>query len=132
LKDLLKYLEGTTDNEKYQEILERHYKPAPIGRPKGSKNRETLLREFIMKGFEESMVENFPDLMIKTVELAKKGDSTCMKILWDRLIPSKKAIDALNMRTANTGINIIISTSDPIQPKVSVGEVVDGETEEMH
>lgn len=82
-----------------------------IGRPKGSKNKSTLFKEILAKEVEEEAVKQFGEVVRKTFELAKAGDTTCMKILWDKFYASQKAIDG------ETGgvpvVNISISGIDP-------------------
>ena len=65
----------------------------PKGRPKGSKNQLTLLREAVRDKAEDLVLSNFTDVVEATIELAKQGDATALKILWDRIIPSKRAVE---------------------------------------
>lgn len=59
----------------------------PAGRPKGSKNRTTLLKQAIDGQLTEELSKDASDILQKTIELAKEGDTTCIKILMDRLMP---------------------------------------------
>lgn len=58
----------------------------PKGRPKGSKDKRTALRELLQPHAE--------DLVKKAVELAKAGDVTALRMCLDRLIPPYRAKDA--------------------------------------
>ncbi|CAI8176936.1 MAG: Uncharacterised protein [Marinobacterium sp. xm-d-530] len=54
----------------------------PNGRPKGSKNRHTELRE--------ALKEDLPELLVTLKERALAGDMAAMRLLLDRVMPSKK------------------------------------------
>jgi len=65
----------------------------PKGRPKGSKNKLSLLREAVLESAENIVLSNFEDIVQATVELAKQGDATALKIVWDRIIPAKRTVE---------------------------------------
>ncbi len=96
----------------------------PGGRPVGSKNRLTLLREAVIAEAEELVLDNWAALVAKTIELAQNGDTTCLKILWDRIIPAKKAIDGIHRDSSEFGVNIVIQSLEPKQVLIE-GEVID-------
>jgi hypothetical protein len=80
--------------KKRQETLAANKRKAKsVGRPKGSKNKLTLLREAVVEKSETLVLNEWQEVVTTTLELAKQGDTTCLKILWDRVIPSKRAID---------------------------------------
>jgi hypothetical protein len=55
----------------------------PKGRPKGSRNKTTLIAQGLLDGEAEGLVR-------KVVEKALKGDKACLRICIDRLVPRKK------------------------------------------
>jgi hypothetical protein len=55
----------------------------PAGRPKGSKNRATLLAIAAMEGELDAVVR-------KIIEAAKSGDMTAARLVVDKLIPAAK------------------------------------------
>ena len=55
----------------------------PSGRPQGSRNKATLIAEQLIDGQAEELVQT-------CINMAKNGDTTAMKIMMDRLIPSRK------------------------------------------
>lgn len=57
----------------------------PDGRPKGSKDKRTELRELLKP--------HADDLVKKAVDMALAGDTTALRICIDRIIPSIKARD---------------------------------------
>ena len=101
----------------------------PSGRPKGSKNRLTLLREAVLADAEEIVLENWEKIVRVTVQLAEAGDTTALKILWDRMIPSRKAVDNDNADRKDFGIKIIVQGMD-VRPTAVAGDsrlTIDGE-----
>ena len=77
------------------------------GRPKGSKNTLTLLQEAAKNGIMTDVLNRFQPIVNKTIELAEEGDSTCLKILWDRVLPAIKASDGTASQS-NSGITIVV------------------------
>jgi hypothetical protein len=55
----------------------------PAGKPKGTRNKTTLVLEAILDG-------DAPELMRKAVQLAKSGDVSMMRLCLERLIPPRK------------------------------------------
>lgn len=58
----------------------------PMGRPQGSRNRATRLRE--------SLWDDLPELIEKTRQLAKEGDMVAMRLLLERTLPAVKGSTA--------------------------------------
>lgn len=85
----------------------------PKGRPKGSKNKLSLLREAVLESAENIVLSNFEDIVQATVELAKQGDATALKIVWDRIIPAKRTVedkvegeDKMNISISIVGMDV--------------------------
>lgn len=55
----------------------------PSGRPKGARNRATLIAEALLNGEVEELTR-------KAVTLAKRGNVVCLRLCLDRLLPPKK------------------------------------------
>lgn len=55
----------------------------PKGRPKGSRNKTTIIAQALLDGQAEALVT-------KAVQLALEGDLTCLRICLERLVPMKK------------------------------------------
>lgn len=131
----------TEKNTKESSEAKHLFKPGqsgnPNGRPKGSKNKLTLLREAVLESAEDIVLSNFEDIVRSTVELAKQGDATALKIVWDRIIPSKRAIedkkegsDKLNITINVEAMSVREIGGEPVKTKVVDGEfteVVDGD-----
>lgn len=57
----------------------------PLGRPRGVKNKATLLAEKLLENEAEEICR-------QAIELAKKGNIQAIKIVLDRILPPKKEI----------------------------------------
>jgi len=79
-----------------------------MGRPKGSKNKLTLLRDTIKENAETELLSGFMEVVAATLALAKEGDPTALKIVWDRILPSKRAIEEVTGKEDKLSINISI------------------------
>jgi len=55
----------------------------PKGKPKGTRNRTTVISQNLLEGEAEALVR-------KVVQLALEGDLTCLRICLERLVPPKK------------------------------------------
>jgi len=55
----------------------------PKGKPKGTRNRTTIIAQDLLEGEAEALVR-------KVVQLALEGDLTCLRICIERLVPPKK------------------------------------------
>lgn len=101
------------------------------GRPAGRKNNLTLLKDAEMKQalkFATShMVEHLPKLIQTLVDRAQDGDMHAMKMVLDRVIPTRKAVEHVGQIERPT-IQINVSTGAGSTPPF--GEVIDAEVED--
>lgn len=65
----------------------------PKGRPKGSKNRSTELKEFLLKEAEGQLLESLPKILDTLVKKAVDGDTQAAKLLLERILPAKRAVE---------------------------------------
>jgi hypothetical protein len=63
----------------------RPFAKGNAGRPRGSKNRKTVVAQALLAGEETQLVR-------KAIELAKAGDVQLLKFLLDRLLPKERLI----------------------------------------
>lgn len=95
----------------------------PAGRPKGSKNKATVISEAIQGKLVGQLEKDAQAILLKTIEMAKDGDTTCIKLLMDRLMPAMRAGD--NAKASGVGgISITVNTLDK-GPTTIEGEVID-------
>lgn len=99
--------------------------PKP-GRPKGSRNTLTLLQQAAVTGVMTEVLENFDRIVKKTIQLAEEGDTVCLKILWDRVIPARKAVEHIS-NPASGGVTIVVRGIDSINHNT----ITDGEYSEV-
>lgn len=57
------------------------FQPGHGGRPKGSKNKITLLRQSLELQLREAAKDRMPEVLDKAFELALQGDRTMLKLL---------------------------------------------------
>ena len=95
----------------------------PAGRPKGSKNKMTLIKEAIEADLVDQAQGDAMAVYKKTVDLAKAGDTTCIKILMDRLWPAGRRDE--KEKAEKGGVNIIIKGLEVEAPKPIEGEVIE-------
>jgi hypothetical protein len=100
----------------------------PHGRPKGTKNKLTLLQNELIDQFAGEMNKDFKAVIRKVVAEAKGGDMTAARLLLERAIPARKAVEHYGAQDSG-GIVINIKGLDDIDVKAS--EPVDAEFEEV-
>ena len=96
------------------------------GRPKGSKNSLTILQEAAINGVMTKVLKNFDRIVKTTIKRAEDGDTVCLKILWDRVVPARKAVEHIS-NPANQGVTITVQGV----PKITKTEVIDAQFEEI-
>ena len=70
----------------------------PAGRPKGSKNKSTLVQEAIRQQSEELIIRHLPDVIEEVIQQARKGNMVAAKMLLDRAIPVKTSVSKSLLR----------------------------------
>lgn len=100
---------------------------AKLGRPRGSKNRKTLMRELEAKELakivdvsKSHLVERLPSVVMVVVEQALDGCRASQKLILDRAIPAKKQVD--RDETSETLITINIGEATNGKPQQSFNE----------
>ena len=100
----------------------------PMGRPKGSKNKSTILRESMLNKTDRMLSKEVPAVLAVVLAAAKGGDMSAAKMILDRAVPVKKA-GADDDMIPQGGITISISnlTAPGVVSEATVieGEVLD-------
>lgn len=65
----------------------------PAGRPKGTKNRVTLMKVALELDLRTRLKHDAQEILDKAIDMAKNGDQAMIKLLIDKMIPTSKAID---------------------------------------
>lgn len=85
-------------------------------RPKGSKNRKTLLKEAVVQDAlaksTDIMMCDLPKLVKYLMQKALDGDMQAAKMILDRCVPVRKSVEHIG-RTAAEGVSINIRVADP-------------------
>lgn len=55
----------------------------PAGRPKGSKNRITVLKQHMEEGFREASTSKVAAILEQILDAALEGDAQARKMVWD-------------------------------------------------
>lgn len=78
------------------------------GRPKGVKNKTTLLKEVMAQGFDVAVKRDFKKIVSAVITKAIDGDLTAAKLILDRVVPVSKAIDS-ETRGKKDGMTVTIN-----------------------
>lgn len=81
----------------------------PNGKPKGSKNKLTLVKQAIEQELVEQLADDARSILAKAIKLAKGGDTMMIKLVLDKLMPNAREGSGVTLDKAGGGINIIIS-----------------------
>lgn len=65
----------------------------PLGRPKGSKNKITLMKIALEGDLRTRLAKDAHEILAKAIEMAKLGDPAMIKLLVDKMIPTSKSVD---------------------------------------
>lgn len=98
----------------------------PAGRPKGTKNKITLMRLALEGELRTQLSGEMASIVAKGIEMAKEGNEAMIKLFVDKTLPSMKAGD--DAEAADNRVQIVIGKL-PERKEESVvvnGEKVDG------
>jgi hypothetical protein len=96
----------------------------PKGRPKGTKNATTIFKEAVLQGAEEVFLENIEKITQVVCQKAVEGDLTAAKMVLDRVVPVKKAVEFGTKDGKDLGINIVVKA---LEETVKKGELLEHE-----
>lgn len=65
----------------------------PAGRPKGSKNKITLMKLALEGELRAQLSPHMADILTQAIQKAKQGDPAMIKLLLDKTVPTTKAAD---------------------------------------
>lgn len=92
-----------------------------MGRPRGSRNASTLLQEAVLSKSEDIILREFPKIVKAVVQKAKEGDMQAAKMIMDRVIPARKAIEH-QQGNGNQGVTIVVQGIAQVEEGKSVLE----------
>jgi len=108
--------------------------PNPHGRKVGSKNPMTQLQNELIEKFSRDMRKDFDGIIKAVINQAKSGDMTAAKLLLDRAIPARKAVEHYGEMAGMGGITIIISGTEDADisgHRTGQNAVINGEFEAL-
>ena len=96
----------------------------PSGRPKGSKNKITLLKQMLEVQLREAAQNRMPEILDKAMELALEGDKTMLKLLLE--LHMSKGYATEERASEKVEINISTRTEEP-KPAVVAEAILEKE-----
>ena len=78
------------------------------GRPKGVKNKTTLLKEAMAQDFDKIIKRDFKRVVSAVLDKAIDGDLAAAKLILDRVVPVSKAIDT-EAKSKKGGMSVTIN-----------------------
>ena len=91
----------------------------PAGRPKGSKNKLTQMQNELIEQFAGEMNREFKAVIKTIIREAKGGDMAAARLLMDRAIPARKAVEHYGA-TVSGGIVINVQGLESIETEEAV------------
>lgn len=76
------------------------------GRPKGSKNKDTIFKEMMSTKFQNVAKSDIQKVYKILFERAQEGDMKAIKLILDRVVPVTKAVDLAELEKGGLQINI--------------------------
>ena len=98
----------------------------PSGRPKGALGKSTLIKQAIMAEAEGLLLENAPKVISTVIQQAKKGCLQSQRLIWQSIIPAKRAVE---LSAKEDGPAVIKINIQALESKVTLDEPVEAEFE---
>ncbi|MGC9196923.1 MAG: DUF5681 domain-containing protein [Syntrophobacteraceae bacterium] len=92
----------------------------PLGRPKGSRNKATLIAQALLENEAEGLVR-------KLVEMALNGDKACLRICIERLVPPRKGWPLPSGLPSVTGSSDLSKFFAAVSARFEAGEMTTSE-----
>ena len=102
----------------------------PRGRPPGSKNKRTLVKEMMKGEASDLLFENLPKVMNAVIEQAMEGCRTSQKMILDRAMPAAKAIEVGTPDGGNE-FTFTVRKLEETDIKRIKGDIIEGVAEEI-
>lgn len=98
----------------------------PAGRPKGAKNKITYMKLVLEGELRTQIKDHMADILAIAIDKAKEGDTSMIKLLLDKTMPTSKASDDEEVTKEKIQINIGRLPDRENEPITINGETVDG------
>ncbi len=95
----------------------------PSGRPKGATNK----RKDLIASMNKALDKGAMDVLQTVIDRARRGDTRCMKMILDRLMPVHKPVDqALLNRTPIINITVSgLEQIETIEPEAEDAQIIE-------
>jgi len=102
------------------------------GRPKGSKNKKTLIEAAVQTSLVNELESDAMEIYHKAAEMAKDGDKTMIKLFLQRLLPELKAEGGTDSTNSVGGIQIVVNQTGPsdVSDAVTINQIEPEEQED--
>jgi len=119
-----------TDNTSGQQLATtRGFKKGisgnPNGRPKGSKNKITLMKLALEGELRAQLKHDAQEILKVAINAAKSGDTAMLKLLIDKMIPTSRAME--DEAPTQDKINIAITRLPPEEKLIVNNKVIEHE-----
>ena len=103
----------------------------PAGKPKGHRKAITQLQERLIETFAKEMEPEFKNIVGAMVKKAIKGDVQAAKLILERALPARKAVEHYGKSEGVGGVTIVVKGMDNITPDKDDSQAVEGEFKEL-
>jgi hypothetical protein len=103
----------------------------PDGRPKGGRNRATILADQIFDDKLFGADKKAEAIIAKAIELAVNGDTACIRFCWDRIAPIRKDRPVYFELPKMTHAKDAVNASAAIVAAIATGELTPSEASEL-
>jgi len=100
------------------------------GRPKGSKNKDTIFKELMNEDFQALATQEVGKVFKVLFDEAKDGNMQAIKMLMDRVVPVTKAVDLADMDRSGLTIEIKVGNLEDTVGKIEKVDIT-GSYEEI-
>jgi len=102
------------------------------GRPKGSKNKKTLIEAAVQTALINELEQDAMEIYRRAAEMAKDGDKTMIKLFLQRLLPELKAEGGSDTSNSVGGIQIVVNQTGPtdVSDAVTINQIEPEEQED--
>src|SRR6056297_2197662 len=94
-------------------------KRSKAGRPKGSKNKKTLIEAAVQTALVNELEADAMEIYHKAAEMAKEGDKTMIKLFLQHLLPELKAEGGTESNKSIGGIQIVVNQTESAPKDIS-------------
>ncbi len=85
-----------------------------MGRPPGSKNKDTLFKELMTGQFQSKAIEDIEKVYDVLFKKAHEGDLKAIKLVLDRVVPVSKAVDSESVK-GGVSVSIHVGSMEEAQ-----------------